>query len=147
MATYTLKVHVKRIDKDMPTPKYAHVGDAGMDICSSINHILPPGEHHVIPTGLAFSVPEGYEMQVRPRSGLAAKNKITVLNTPGTLDAGYRGELKVILMNHGKESFCIKRGDRIAQIVFNKIETTELLEVDELPPSERGIHGLGSTGV
>lgn len=147
MTEWTLKVKVKRLDKEIPLPKYAYHGDAGMDVCSKINYILPPGEHSVIPTGLSFAIPEGYEMQVRPRSGLAAKQRVTILNSPGTIDQGYRGELGVVLMNHGKIPFEIKKGDRIAQIVFSKVETTELIETEELPPTERGKGGFGSSGI
>lgn len=141
-----IEVKILKVDKDLPTPKYAHYGDAGMDVYSAEDYILKPGEKKIFSTGLKFEIPEGYELQVRPRSGLAAKHGITVLNSPGTLDFQYRGILGVILINHSKEDFEVKRGDRIAQIVFNKFETAELIEVDELSETVRGEGGFGSTG-
>ncbi|MEM4637893.1 MAG: dUTP diphosphatase [Candidatus Woesearchaeota archaeon] len=141
-----IKVKILKVDKELPTPKYAHYGDAGMDVYSAEDYILKPGERKIFSTGLKFEIPEGYELQVRPRSGLAAKYGITVLNSPGTLDFQYRGILGVILINHSKEDFEVKKGDRIAQIVFNKFETAELVEVDELSETERGEGGFGSTG-
>lgn len=141
-----IKVKILKVDKELPTPKYAHYGDAGMDVYSAEDYTLKPGERKIFSTGLKFEIPEGYELQVRPRSGLAAKYGITVLNSPGTLDFQYRGILGVILINHGKEDFEVKKGDRIAQIVFNKFETAELVEVDELSETERGEGGFGSTG-
>ncbi len=141
-----LKVNIVKIDKDLPTPKYAHVGDAGMDLYSAEDYILKSGERKIISSGIKVEVPEGYELQIRPRSGLAAKNGITVLNTPGTIDHQYRGIVGVILMNHSNESFEIKKGERIAQMVFNKFESAELIEVDELSETARGEGGFGSTG-
>ena len=137
---------IVKVDKDLPTPKYAHYGDAGMDVYSAEDHILQPGERKILSTGLKFEIPEEYEIQVRPRSGHAAKHGVTVLNSPGTLDYQYRGVLGVMLINHGKEDFEVKRGERIAQIVFNKFETAELIEVDELSETIRGAGGFGSTG-
>jgi len=141
-----IDVKILKVDKELPTPKYAHYGDAGMDVYSAEDYILKHGEKKIFSTGLKFEIPEGYELQVRPRSGLAAKHGITVLNSPGTLDFQYRGILGVILINHGKEDFEVKRGERIAQIVFNKFETAELIEVDELSETTRGEGGFGSTG-
>jgi len=141
-----IQAKILKVDKELPTPKYAHFGDAGMDVYSAEDYVLKTGEHKIFSTGLKFEIPEGYEVQVRPRSGLAAKNGITVLNSPGTLDYQYRGILGVILINHGSSSFEVKRGERIAQIVFNKFESAELIEVDELSETVRGEGGFGSTG-
>jgi len=142
-----MQVNIVKLHSDLITPKYAFHGDAGMDVQSTIDYTLQPGESKLFPTGLKFEIPLGYEMQVRPRSGLAAKKSITVLNSPGTIDHGYRGELGVVLINHGKEPFPVVRGDRIAQIVFNKFEIVELTEVTELSESHRGELGFGSTGI
>lgn len=141
-----MKVEIVKLDKELPTPKYAKYGDAGMDVYSREEGILNPGEQRIFGSGLKVAVPYGFEMQVRPRSGLAAKHGISLLNTPGTVDHGYRGELGIILVNHGKEPFEIKRGERIAQIIFNKIEIVSLEEVEELSDTERGEGGFGSTG-
>jgi dUTP pyrophosphatase len=141
-----IKVKILKVDKELPTPKYAHYGDAGMDIYSAESYTLKPGERKIFSTGLKIEIPEGYEVQIRPRSGLAAKNGISIVNTPGTIDHQYRGLVGVILINHGTENFEVKRGERIAQMVFNKFETAELLEVDELSETERGEGGFGSTG-
>lgn len=141
-----IEVKILKEDKDLPTPKYAHYGDAGMDVHSAETYVLRPGERKVYSTGLRFEIPEGYELHVRPRSGLAAKYGVTVLNTPGTLDSQYRGILGIILINHSQDEFEVKRGDRIAQIVFNKFEVANLLEVDELSATVRGEGGFGSTG-
>jgi dUTP pyrophosphatase len=121
---------------------------AGMDLYAAVDPemVVPPGEWKLVPTGISIALPEGYEAQVRPRSGLALKQGISILNTPGTVDADYRGEVGVILMNHSKENLVIKRGDRIAQMIINKIERIEFEEVAELPASDRGAGGFGSTG-
>ncbi len=142
-----VKVKVEIVDKDIPLPKYQTAGSAGMDVHSAEDLVVPKGEFKIISTGLKFAIPAGYEIHVRPRSGLAAKNGVTVLNTPGTLDSDYRGILKVILINHGKEDFNIKKGDRIAQIVLNKFEAAELEVTDSLEETSRGEGGFGSTGV
>lgn len=143
-----LPVQFLRLDRDLPLPKYAKAGDAGIDIYSRIDLTLEPGQRFVVPTGLSIAFPEGYVCLVHPRSGLAAKNGITVVNAPGTIDAGYRGEIQVILLNtDSQSSFEIKRGDRIAQLVFQKVEAVEFQEVEELPSSERGVGGFGSTGI
>lgn len=141
-----MKVLITRLDKELPVPHYKHDGDAGMDIYAREDTILQPGEFKMVPTGLKIAVPFGYEVQVRPRSGLAAKHGISIVNTPGTVDCGYRGEIAVILINHGKEPFHIKRTERIAQIVINKVEIVEVEESEILPDSTRGEGGFGSTG-
>jgi len=141
-----MRIKVKKLNQEARIPTYAHEGDAGMDLYSCDNYVLNPGERVLVSTGLAFEIPNGYELQIRPRSGLAWKNGISIVNSPGTLDAGYRGELKVILINHGKEVFNIRKGDKIAQAVLNKIERAEIEEVDELSETERGANGFGSTG-
>lgn len=142
-----IKVKIEIVDKEIPLPKYQTSGSAGMDLHSAEELIIPKNEFRMISTGLKLAVPLGYEGHVRPRSGLAAKQGITVLNTPGTLDSDYRGILKVILINHGKEDFKINKGDRIAQIIFNKFEAAELEVVDSLEETSRGEGGFGSTGL
>ena len=140
-------VQIQRLDKGLPLPEYAKVGDAGMDVFSAIDCVLAPGERAVVPTGIAIALPEGYVCLAHPRSGLAAKNGISIVNAPGTIDSGYRGEIKIILINTDRaESFEIKRGDRIAQLVFQKFESARFYEVDSLPESQRGAGGFGSTG-
>ena len=128
-------------------PKYAKAGDAGIDLYSRIDFTLAPGERSPIPTGIAIALPPGFVALVHPRSGLALKHGISMVNTPGTIDAGYRGEIQVILINHDpSESASFKRGERIAQIVIQRVESAELLEVSELPGSGRGATGFGSSG-
>ena len=128
-------------------PKYAKAGDAGIDLYSRIDFTLAPGERSLIPTGIAIALPPGFVALVHPRSGLALKHGISMVNTPGTIDAGYRGEIQVILINHDpRESASFKRGERIAQIVIQRVESAELLEVSELPGSGRGATGFGSSG-
>ncbi len=140
-------VQIQRLDKGLPLPEYAKAGDAGMDVFSAIDCVLAPGERAVIPTGIAIALPEGYVCLAHPRSGLAAKNGISIVNAPGTIDSGYRGEIKIILINTDRtETFEIKRGDRIAQLVFQKFESARFYEVDSLPESQRGAGGFGSTG-
>ena len=143
-----IKILVKRLSKEIPIPKYETAGSSGMDLAANIdkNLDLRPGQSILVPTGLALSVPKGYEIQIRPRSGLAAKKKITVLNTPGTIDSDYRGEIKVILINLGKELFKVTKGFRIAQMVACPIIQAKLEEVDDLPLTDRGEKGFGSTG-
>jgi dUTP pyrophosphatase len=144
------KVQVKRLSHgmDLPLPAYMSKHAAGMDIYAAVNPevIIPPGEWKLVPTGISIALPEGYEAQVRPRSGLALKQGVSILNTPGTVDADYRGEVRVILMNHSQEDLIIKRGDRIAQMIVNKIERIRFEEVQELPDSNRGSGGFGHTG-
>lgn len=137
---------IKKIHPDAIIPKYANYGDAGLDLFSVEDHVINPGDHILVNTGLQMELPMGFEAQIRPRSGLALKNRITVLNSPGTIDSGYRGELGVVIINHGDEDFEIKKGDKIAQMVIAKHEIAEIMEVEELFPSQRGIGGFGSTG-
>jgi dUTP pyrophosphatase len=132
---------------DLPLPAYATNGAAGMDIVSAQDLILAPGARHAVATGFAMAIPHGYEVQVRPRSGLALKHGITCLNTPGTIDSDYRGEVKVILANLGSDPFPIKRGDRIAQLVPAPVQRAAFAEVESLDITERGAGGFGSTGV
>lgn len=142
-----MKVLITKLDKELPTPKYAKPGDAGVDVYSTIDCVLAPGERALIPTGIAIAMPNGYAAFAHPRSGLAIKHGVSIVNSPGTIDAGYRGEVQMILINHDtKESFKINRGDRIAQLVFQRVESAEFIEVEELPGSNRGSGGFGSTG-
>lgn len=131
----------------LPVPAYATAHAAGMDVVSAEEIILNPGDRHPVATGFALAIPEGYEIQVRPRSGLALKHGITLPNAPGTIDADYRGELKVLLINHGADPFPIKRGDRIAQLVVAPVQLASFVEVDMLDNTVRGQGGFGSTGV
>ncbi|MBU3643587.1 MAG: dUTP diphosphatase [Candidatus Nanopelagicaceae bacterium] len=140
-------VQIQRIDKGLPLPEYARAGDAGMDVYSTIDCTLAPGARAIIPIGIAIALPEGFVCFAHPRSGLAAKHGISIVNAPGTIDSGYRGEIKIILINtDAKETFEIKRGDRIAQLVFQKFESARFFEVEVLPESQRGGGGFGSTG-
>ncbi len=141
-----MKVEIVKLDKELPTPKYSHHGDAGMDVYSAAEYTLEPGERKLFPAGFKMAVPYGFEAQVRPRSGLALQHGISVVNTPGTINHQYRGEMRVILINHGKEPLAVKKGERMAQVVFNKIEIVQFEEVDALPETERGVGGFGSTG-
>ena len=144
-----MKVLISRLasNPDLPLPSRQSSHAAGYDVASAEpDFVLAPGERRAIGTGLAFELPEGFEMQVRPRSGLALKHGITLPNAPGTIDADYRGELKVILQNGGAEAFSIRRGDRIAQLVFARHETPELLESEVVSDTARGVGGFGSTG-
>ncbi|MFA6030099.1 MAG: dUTP diphosphatase [Elusimicrobiota bacterium] len=142
-----LEVKVQKLSADVKTPAYAHDGDAGVDLYSTIDHALPPGERVLIPTGLKFAIPHGYEGQVRPKSGLALKHGITVLNTPGTVDAPFRGEVGIVLINlDPRESYEIRKGEKIAQMVFNKVEYAAFTEASELSATTRGEGGYGSTG-
>ncbi|GIX19396.1 dUTP diphosphatase [Erythrobacter cryptus] len=144
----TIPVKVKRLPhgEGLPLPAYATPGAAGMDVVSAEDVTLAPGARHAVATGLALAIPQGYEIQVRPRSGLALKHGITVPNTPGTIDSDYRGELKVILINHGPDPFVIARGDRIAQLVLAPVVQAVWDEVEELDATARGAGGFGSTG-
>ncbi len=143
----SVEVLITRLDPELPLPRYAKGGDAGADIVSRIDITLAPGERALVPTGIAIALPAGYVALVHPRSGLAIKHGVTMVNAPGTVDAGYRGELQIILINHDKsESVSFKRGDRIAQLVIQKVERAEFVEVRELPGSGRGSGGFGSTG-
>jgi dUTP pyrophosphatase len=143
----SVQVLITRLDPELPLPRYAKGGDAGADIVSRIDITLAPGERALVPTGIAIALPDGYVALVHPRSGLAIKHGVTMVNSPGTVDAGYRGELQVILINHDRsESVSFKRGDRIAQLVIQRVERAEFVEVHELPGSGRGTGGFGSTG-
>ena len=142
------KILIKRFSNKVLTPKYETKGSSGMDIAAFIenNILIKPGCKAIIPTGFSLSIPKGFEVQIRPRSGLAAKQGISVLNTPGTIDADYRGEIKVILINLGQDSFKVEKGLRIAQMVVCPIVQAQLKEVDDLSKTERGKGGFGSTG-
>lgn len=144
----TVPVKVKRLPHGvgLPLPAYATTGAAGMDVVSAEDVTLAPAARHAVATGLALAIPPGYEIQVRPRSGLALKHGISVPNTPGTIDSDYRGELKVILVNHGAEPFVIARGDRVAQLVLAPVVQAAWDEVAELDATTRGEGGFGSTG-
>ena len=142
-----LDVAVRRLDPDVPLPAYAHAGDAGCDLVTTVDAELAPGERAVLPTGLALALPEGYAAFVHPRSGLAADHGVGLVNAPGTIDAGYRGEVKVIVVNHDRErTVRLQRLDRVAQLVVQRVEQVGWREVDELPTSARGAGGHGSTG-
>jgi|TARA_B100000780_G_scaffold221544_1_gene160620 dUTP pyrophosphatase len=142
------KIQIKKLSSSVSFPKYKTSGSSGMDIAAHIknNIIINPGEKALIATGFSIAIPKGYEVQIRPRSGLAIKKNITVLNTPGTIDADYRGEIKVILINLGKEKFIIKNGERVAQMVVCPVVQASLEEVKELSDTQRGSGGFGSTG-
>ncbi|GHF64893.1 dUTP pyrophosphatase [Amycolatopsis bartoniae] len=143
----TVQVLLTRLDPDVPLPSYARPGDAGADLVTTEDVVLPPGERVVVGTGIAIALPEGYAGFVHPRSGLAARVGLSVVNAPGTIDAGYRGEIRVCLVNHDpREPVKLSRGDRIAQLVVQRVETAEFVEVAELAASERGAGGYGSTG-
>lgn len=146
-----IKIRIKRLSKDfadIPLPQYATTGSAGLDIRAALNEdvILQPGKVELIPTNISVEIPVGYEIQVRPRSGLAAKHSIGILNSPGTIDSDYRGEVKIIIMNFGKEDFKISRSDRIAQLIVSKVYTAKIEEVKDLNISSRGKGGFGHTG-
>ena len=136
-----------RLDSGLPLPAYAHPGDAGADLVTAIDVSLAPGERALVPTGIAMALPQGYVAFVHPRSGLAARHGLSIVNTPGTIDAGYRGEISVLLVNHDlHQSIELHRGDRIAQLVVQRFERARFVVVDELPGSARGAGGYGSTG-
>ena len=143
------EILIKRFSKQVPIPKYETDGSSGLDLSACIDKSIEikPGKSKIIPTGLAVVIPENFEIQIRPRSGLAAKNQISVLNTPGTVDSDYRGELKVILINLGEKSFIVEKGLRIAQMVLCPVVKAKLKEVESLEDTKRGSGGFGSTGV
>lgn len=142
-----VRVLIKRLDEAVPLPTYAKGGDAGADLVTRLDVSLAPGERALIPTGIAIALPDGYAAFVHPRSGLAIKHGVSMVNAPGTVDAGFRGELQVILINHDKdETVTFLRGDRIAQLIIQKVEQADFIEVSELPGSGRGTDGFGSTG-
>ena len=142
------EILIKRLSNSVPLPKYETEGSSGMDLAANINESIEikPGATAVVPTGISVSIPKNFEIQIRPRSGLAAKKSISVLNTPGTIDADYRGELKVILINLGTKSFFVENGARIAQMVLCPVVKANLKEVKILEDTERGSGGFGSTG-
>ncbi len=140
-------VEVVRLDTDLPLPSYARPGDAGADLLTTVDVSLAPGERALVPTGIAIALPDGFVALVHPRSGLAARHGLSIVNTPGTVDAGYRGEIKVLLINHDlTETIELRRGDRVAQLVVQRFERAVFTEVEQLPASVRGAGGYGSTG-
>lgn len=142
-----MPITVRRLDPGLPLPEYAHPGDAGADLYAAVDVHLEPGERATVPTGLAIALPDGYAAFVHPRSGLAARHGVTVVNAPGTVDAGYRGEIRVTLLNTDTNTpVKLARGDRIAQMVIQRVERAEFVEADALPDSVRGAGGFGSTG-
>lgn len=146
-ASANLDVEIVRLDPGLPVPSYAHPGDAGADLYAAEDVTLKPGERAVVPTGVAIALPEGYAAFVHPRSGLATRHGVSIVNAPGTVDAGYRGEIKVTLVNHDpEEPVALRRGDRIAQLVVQRVERVAFREVAALPESARGAGGFGSTG-
>jgi dUTP pyrophosphatase len=142
------KILIKRLSNNIPLPKYETEGSSGMDLSANVEKVveIQPGKSVIIPTGIALSIPKNYEIQIRPRSGLAAKSQISILNTPGTIDSDYRGELKVILVNLGEKIFKVEKGLRIAQMVLCPVIKAVLKEVNDLEETERGSGGFGSTG-
>lgn len=144
----TIGIRISRLPhgEGLPLPSYATSGSAGMDVVAAEDIDLQPGQRHAVATGFRLAIPEGYEVQVRPRSGLAFKHGISVPNTPGTIDSDYRGELKVLLINHGSEPFAVRRGERIAQLVPAAVTRAEFEEVEDLCDTQRGHGGFGSTG-
>ena len=144
----TIRIQIARLThgEGLPLPSYATTGAAGMDVVAAEDLDLAPGQRHAVATGFRVAIPDGYEIQVRPRSGLAFKHGISVPNTPGTIDSDYRGELKILLINHGTDSFAIRRGDRIAQLVPATVTLASFDEVEELDDTHRGAGGFGSTG-
>ena len=144
----TIRIQISRLPhgEGLPLPSYATPGAAGMDVVAAEDFNLAPGQRHAVATGYKVAIPEGYEIQVRPRSGLAFRHGIGVPNTPGTIDSDYRGELKILLINHGSEPFAIRRGDRIAQLVPAAVTLAAFDEVENLDETHRGAGGFGSTG-
>jgi len=142
-----VQVLITRIDVSVPLPTYAKAGDAGADLTTRVDITLAPGERTLVPTGISIALPDGYVALVHPRSGLALRHGVTLVNTPGTIDAGYRGEISCILINLDRhDSVIFKKGDRIAQLVIQRVERAEFIELSELPGSGRGAGGFGSTG-
>lgn len=143
----SIEILITRLDSSVPLPSYAKPGDAGADLTSRVDVTLQPGERTLVPTGISIALPNGYVALVHPRSGLAIKHGVTMVNSPGTVDAGFRGELQIILINHDpKAAISFKKGDRIAQLVIQRVEHAEFIEVKTLPGSDRGSAGFGSTG-
>jgi dUTP pyrophosphatase len=142
-----VRISIVRLDPELPLPSYAHPGDAGADLCARQDVTLAPGERALVPTGISLALPEGYVALVHPRSGLAHRSGLSIVNAPGTIDAGYRGEVQVCLVNLDPATpIELKRGDRIAQLVIQRFETATFVEADDLPDSARGAGGYGSTG-
>ncbi|HEU4512359.1 MAG TPA: dUTP diphosphatase [Nocardioidaceae bacterium] len=142
-----VEILIRRLDGEVPLPSYAHAGDAGADLTTTVDVHLAPGERAVVPTGISIALPDGYVALVHPRSGLAARCGVSIVNAPGTVDAGYRGEIKVVLVNlDPAEPVTLHRGDRIAQLVVQRFERARFVEVERLPGSARGEGGYGSTG-
>jgi dUTP pyrophosphatase len=142
-----LDVQVQRLDPELPLPSYSHPGDAGADLVAAVDVVLAPGERTVVPTGIAIALPEGFAAFVHPRSGLAARHGVALVNAPGTIDAGYRGEIQVIIINTDpRETLRLRRGDRIAQLVIQAVERAIFTDVTQLPASVRAAGGFGSTG-
>ena len=143
-----IKVLIKKLNSKVELPRYKTDGSSGMDLMAFIENPIKikPKESALVPTGISIAIPEDAEVQIRPRSGLAAKSSISVLNTPGTIDSDYRGEIKIILFNHGKEEFTVNNGDRVAQIILMPVLKAEFEEIEELPKTVRGSGGFGSTG-
>ena len=142
-----LEVAIHLLDPELPVPAYAHPGDAGADLVAREDATLGPGERALVPTGVSIALPPGHVALIHPRSGLAARHGLSIVNTPGTVDAGYRGEIKVLLINHDpREAVTVRRGDRIAQLVIQRFERAAFVPVDALPDSVRGTGGYGSTG-
>lgn len=144
-----MKLYIKKLQNDLPTPKYMTSGAAGMDLYAAVEEptLLKKGEIKLIPTGISISIDKGYEAQIRPRSGLSLKHGISLVNTPGTIDSDYRGEINLIMINFSSEDFTINRGDRVAQMVINKVEIPSIVEVENLDDTSRGTGGFGSTGL
>lgn len=143
-----IDIKIKLLDKSLPTPAYAHKSDAGIDLYSAIDCVLKPYDRKLIPSGIKLAIPEGYAGFVQPRSGLAIKNGISLVNSPGLIDSGYRGEICIIMINLDKVmDFTIKKGDKVCQLVIKKVEQANLIEVEDLDDSDRGEGGFGSTGI
>lgn len=143
----SVQVLIKILDEGVPLPIYARGGDAGADLITRIDVTIAPGERKLVPTGISLALPEGYAAFIHPRSGLAIKHGVTIVNAPGTVDAGFRGELQIILINHDlAATVTFSRGERIAQLIIQRVERAEFVEVKELPGSDRGTNGFGSTG-
>jgi dUTP pyrophosphatase len=144
-----MQVYIKRLHSfDLPLPRYMTAGAAGLDLYAAVEKemTIAPGQRVLVPTGIAMALPEGYEAQIRPRSGLALKYGLTLLNTPGTIDCDYRGEIKLIVINLGDKEYILQKGERIAQMIFSRVEKAELVEVDSLDDTDRGAGGFGHTG-
>ena len=143
----TVDIALQRLDPDLPPPAYAHPGDAGADVMTTVDITLAPGERALVPTGIAIALPHGYVALLHPRSGLAARHGLSIVNAPGTVDAGFRGEIKVLLINlDPQEPIVLRRGDRVAQMIIQRVETARFVDVEVLPDSVRGTGGYGSTG-